>query len=335
MVAPGKIRRVPVQRYNKSGKLAAIYRHDGYVGYAVLELSPGMDSITNIRNPKFLKSGTFSPTKYEVEIEEKKVRKEGNITTFNYRFVRILAPEDTDLHRWMSTESLGALPVSPEEGFTLEERAWAGEREGNLTGGIVLGTITIGTIMLSITAFLRDSSYLFFALIAVIAGWFFFTYPWKVPRKSLPIKLDELKAHKENLRRQAKDRFLAARTAFEKALEDFSTWERLSPQNFEAAVSRKLEREGFKVKTTQYSRDGGVDVEAIDNQGAPVIVQAKRYKKKVGVAVVREMIGVRESRPDRPRTIIYALVGFTRGAQQLAEKSDIELRDVRTELLHI
>lgn len=335
MAAPENVRRVPVQRYDKSGKLAAIYCREGYAGYTVLELSPGMDSITNIRNPKFVKSDTFHPTKYEVEIKEEQVSKEENITTFKFRLVRVLAPEDTDLQRWMSTDRLDALPVSPEEGFTPEERAWAGEREGNLGGGIVLGIINIGAVSLSINGYLNDSGYLFFVIVAAVTGWFFFRYPWKFPKKPLPAKLAELKAHKENLRRQTKERSLAARTAFEKALEDFATWERLSSQNFEVAISMHLEREGFSVKITQHSRDGGVDVEAVDDQGLPVIVQAKRYRQNVGVGVVREMIGVRESRADRPRTIIFSLVGFTRGAQQLAETADIELRDIRNEVLHL
>ncbi len=154
-------------------------------------------------------------------------------------------------------------------------------------------------------------------------------------KRPLPNKLDEFKAHKESMRQQTNDRFLAATAAFEKALDDFATWEMLSPREFEVAIYIRLKREGFNVTTTQFSSDAGVHVEAIDSEGFPVIVQAKQYKKNVGVAVVRGMIGVRESRPDRPRTIIYSLVGFTRGAQRLAETSGIELRNVRTELLHI
>ena len=78
-----------------------------------------------------------------------------------------------------------------------------------------------------------------------------------------------------------------------------------------------------------------VDIEATDTKGQPVIVQAKQYRKNVGVAVVREMIGVRQSRSDDPRTIIYALVGFTGGAKALAEMESVELRAVRNELLHL
>lgn len=330
MAAPENIRRLQVLRYNKSGRLVVIFQRSGYVGWTVIELSPDMKSIKDIRNPKYIKSETYNPIfKYNVEISEKEVGTEGNSTIYEYRLIRVLSPEDTDVVRWMSTESLDALPVSPEEGFTPEERAWAGEREGNLGGGIVLGIITIWALGLSLAI-----GYLF-ALIAAVTGWFLLKYPWRIPKKPLPSKLDELKAYKENMRRQAKERSLAVRTAFEKALEDFATWERLSPQDFEVAISMHLEREGFSVKITQHSRDGGVDVEAIDDEGLPVIVQAKRYRKNVGVGIVREMIGVRESRADRPRTIIFSLVGFTRGAQQLAETSDIELRDIRNEVLHL
>jgi HJR/Mrr/RecB family endonuclease len=47
------------------------------------------------------------------------------------------------------------------------------------------------------------------------------------------------------------------------------------------------------------------------------------------------MIGVRESRIDKPKVMIYSLSGFTRGAKDLAEKNGVELRDVRSEWLKV
>jgi HJR/Mrr/RecB family endonuclease len=147
--------------------------------------------------------------------------------------------------------------------------------------------------------------------------------------------MDQLAIHKAELRKGANDRLIETKTAFQSALQDYSTWEQLSPRDFEVAVAMKLQKNGLKVQATRYSKDGGVDVEATDESGCPVIVQTKRYKNNVGVSVVREMIGVRESRPDKPRTIIYSLVGFTKGARQLAQESEIELRDVRSDLLRV
>lgn len=335
MAEPANIRRVAVQRYTKSGKLVAIFHHGGYVGYTVLELSPAIDSIRKIRNPHFFRSEALSPTKFQVDIEETLIDTAGGSASFSYRLVRVLTPEDTDLARWMSTESLDALPVSPGEALTPEERAWAGERKGNVGGGIVLGAVMVGAALLSMRGYSNGSSYVFSALIAIVTAFFLIKYPWKPSQKPLPAKLDELKTYKNKMRQQASVRFTTARTAFEKALDTLAAWENLSPRDFEAAVSTRLEQEGFTVKRARYAQDGGVDVEAIDDHGLPVIVQAKQHLSKVGASVVREMIGIRESRPVRPRTIIYSLVGFTRGAEKLADSQGIELRDVRSELLHL
>jgi len=85
-------------------------------------------------------------------------------------------------------------------------------------------------------------------------------------------------------------------------------------------------------EVTKHSGDGGIDIEA-EKDGLDIIVQAKRYSSKVGVAVVREMAGVREARGGSPKTIIFALSGFTRGAKDLAYELNIELRSIRNELL--
>lgn len=100
-------------------------------------------------------------------------------------------------------------------------------------------------------------------------------------------------------------------------------------------MSIKLEEEGFQVRLTQYNKDGGIDVEAIDVVGHPAIIQVKKHRSPVGVAVVREMIGIRSCRRDCPRTLIISLVGFTRGARDLAASAEVELRDIRSELLNL
>lgn len=329
----GNVRRVRLYKYEKSGKLAAIFAHGGHIGYCVVELSPDMQTITNTRNPKYIKRDALSPTQYWVEMVEKNEGKEGDHTLFSYRLLRVLSPEDLNEDRWMSTVSLDELPVSPEPSLTREEELWAGKREGNLVGGIILAAITFGTIIFAVQGYLEHSGYVFPGLIAAVAGFVLLKYPWKVPKSPRPAKLQELIVHKEALRQKVTNEYTAARTEFEKVLEDYRTWEELSPKDFELALSLRLQNEGYEVETTQFSKDGGIDIEAKDKEGIPVIVQAKQYSTNVGVAVVREMVGIRESRPDKPRTIIYSLVGFTRGAKQLAEQDGVELRDIKSEVL--
>lgn len=329
------IRRETVLRYRKSGKLALVFTHPGHDSYVVLNLSSDMQTITGTRTVKFINRNIILGTKYEVEFAEKKEGYDGKQTVFSYRLVRVLTSEDTDQERWTSTASLEDLPVSPEMEFTREERIWAGEREGNLGGGIALAVVTVGGAGFAIMGYMNGSGYIFPGLVGGTAGYFLITYKWRLPKKPRPEKLEELSAFKTRLRERAHDKYLAAKTKFEKALEDYDYWESLSPQKFELAVSLRLEKEGYKVEITQYVRDGGVDIHAVDDEGAPMIVQAKQYSSNVGVAVVREIIGVRESSPAKPKALIFSLVGFTRGARELAEKESVELRDIKCELLGI
>ena len=64
-------------------------------------------------------------------------------------------------------------------------------------------------------------------------------------------------------------------------------------------------------------------------------MQAKHYSGNVGVAVVREMIGIKTSRSGYPRTLVFSLMGFTRGAKQLAVEQIIELRDIKSEMIKV
>ena len=95
-----------------------------------------------------------------------------------------------------------------------------------------------------------------------------------------------------------------------------------------------LKKEDYDLKTTKTTGDGGVDLYGFDPYGQRIIVQAKRYSSKVGVSVVREMIGVRKTHTDNPITMVFSLYGFTNGAIELAEKEDIILRNIRDELFN-
>jgi len=324
------VKRVQVQRYEKSGKLAAIYGLGRYEGYVVIELTPDMAGIVDIRNPKYIKSDAFSATRYEAEIVQTIAN--GQIRC---RLVRVLAPEDTKIERWTSTRSLADLPVSPEEHIFTEERAWAGAREGEFGGRLFFAGVAAFAAYFSVTGFVQADGGPVSAIVALVAAVISARLPWKLPKKPEPVKLAELSAYKAALRERSRAKNEAAKTEFENRLRDYSVWERLSPQDFELAVSIRLEKEGYDVQATQYSKDGGVDIEAVGNQKQPVIVQVKQYKNNVGVAVVREMIGVRTNRNDNPQTMIFSLVGFTRGARELAEAENIELRDIKSELLKV
>ncbi len=326
----GRIVRTQVYQYSKSGKLAAIVRQAG--SYMVLSLSPDMRSITEVVNRRYVKRELLSATKYQIEAREIHTTNEKGAFV-SYRLVRVLTASDTDPERWQTTASLNDLPVSPEPELTAEEKIWVGERPGNIAAGATLVALTI---TLTATAIYASSGTSYFVgVLALISAWFLFRFEWCRHKSGTPEKIDEVVSRKQDLRERAASVINSAKTQFENLLHEKSNWDKLSPKEFEFAISTKLQKEGFQVSLTRYSRDGGVDLEAIDPAGKPVIVQAKKYSGNVGVAVVREMIGIRESRPDRPRTIIYSLNGFSRDAKSFASNNGVELRDVKSELLSI
>ena len=176
--------------------------------------------------------------------------------------------------------------------MTAEERAWAGERPGNLGYGLALTSVIVGSLAVTIGAVERNAQYVF-SFVALVAFILLIKHRWKLPKRPTPQKIKELRSYKESMKLGAQKSYASTKTKFGKALEEYTNWEVLTPRQFESAVSLKLERDGFKVQVTNYSNDGGVDIEGADPDGHSTIIQAKQHKKPVGVSVVREMIGVR------------------------------------------
>lgn len=106
----------------------------------------------------------------------------------------------------------------------------------------------------------------------------------------------------------------------------------------EKAVGSILrERLGATLEITKETRDGGVDFFGFDSERGQFVVEVKRWKKPVGVSVVRQIAGVLFR--ERLKTgLLVATAGFSRDARTEAmafsdRKSphpiDIELVDVR------
>jgi HJR/Mrr/RecB family endonuclease len=293
-----------------------------------------MQQIASVQQRRYIKQELLRRTEYSIEV---RLELTGNY--YRYDLIRVLSPADLAPERWQSTASLKDLPVSPEAEFTSEELRWAGQRDSKGLG-CVLAIVFVGAVLLTPTIIegVRDLIFrtLIVAVVAILGIGFLALYFWEQEERSpAPEKLSELTAHKQSLREQRLAQYTSARTEFETKLENFDAWIALSPHEFELALSLRLEKEGFKVKTTRYSKDGGVDIDAIDAFGDTKIIQAKKYASNVGVATVREMIGVRANRVDHPKAMIYSLNGFSREAKELAKKHGIELRDIKSELLKI
>lgn len=66
----------------------------------------------------------------------------------------------------------------------------------------------------------------------------------------------------------------------------------LSPPQFEQYVADRIfARQGFTAINTRDVKDGGIDVELIDEQGRRAVVQCKRYRGTVGEETVRDLYG--------------------------------------------
>ncbi|WP_170373401.1 restriction endonuclease [Ruegeria arenilitoris] len=335
------VSRLDVFKYNKSGKAIAYHLPQRGIGVIVLDLSPDLQEISGIRTVRQLRHANLSPTEYRLEVEINITERLTNELEVTAKILRVLTSDDTSIARWQSEPNLSRLPVSPHPEVTQEELAWAGKREGTIGEGV--GMLLFSVAALAITVVLISGG----SPIGIVASLFtglmgsgallgLRKHDWSLPRSADPEKLEELHRWKYSLRQKAEKADRAALTAFDARLEEFSGWQTLSPLEFEHAVARALEKMGFSSTTvTQASKDGAVDIEAIDEAGRTTIIQAKKHSKNVGVAVVRELVGVRSTRPDVDRVIVFSLVGFTKGARELAEKTGIELMDARSLTLRV
>lgn len=103
----------------------------------------------------------------------------------------------------------------------------------------------------------------------------------------------------------------------------------LTPFEFENLVNNLFDRIGFDSKTTQSSRDGGVDVVAFDPRpilGGKVVIQAKRYKNVVGVSAVRDLYGTMINEGAN-KGILVATSHYGKDAYDFAKDKPIELID--------
>ena len=92
-------------------------------------------------------------------------------------------------------------------------------------------------------------------------------------------------------------------------------------QIFEREMTELFKQLGWKVKLTQPSKDGGVDIILDNLNGEVCIVQCKFHKNKIGVEPIRALWGVKDSF-NADRVIMLAYAGTTKGGEEfIAEKN--------------
>ena len=73
------------------------------------------------------------------------------------------------------------------------------------------------------------------------------------------------------------------------------------------------------VKVMGGAGDGGVDLRVQDPDGVEAIIQAKRYAKPAGPAIVRELIGTLALHKSAKYAVLACTGGFSTGAEATAE----------------
>lgn len=104
----------------------------------------------------------------------------------------------------------------------------------------------------------------------------------------------------------------------------------LSPRRFEEVIAEVLARDGYDVTLTAASRDGGVDLWAVDHRKLGkfvILVECKRYApdRPVGVGVARQLYGV-VRKEGANAGVVASTSFFTRGAQEFAQNVPFELQ---------
>ena len=101
----------------------------------------------------------------------------------------------------------------------------------------------------------------------------------------------------------------------------------LSWREFERLIAQSFREQGYSViENDGPGADGGIDVR-LRRSGETTIVQCKHYRNsRVGVAVIREMLGVQVSE-EADATMVVTTGKFTQEARAFAEKNGIRLYD--------
>ena len=104
-------------------------------------------------------------------------------------------------------------------------------------------------------------------------------------------------------------------------------WRSISDAEFEKEVGKWYKDKGYKVKVTQKSSDGGVDI-ILQKDDEISYVQCKQWKDYVPVSIVRELYGVMSLHNVKKGDIV-CLKGGTKGANDFAVECGIRIITLR------
>jgi len=104
--------------------------------------------------------------------------------------------------------------------------------------------------------------------------------------------------------------------------------DKMDGKTFERYLKVFFEKLGYQVERTSYIGDYGADLVATNN-GVKTVIQAKRYKSKVGIKSVQEAVASKGYyQCDKAMVVTNSYV--TNQARTLASRNKVELWDRRT-----
>ncbi|WP_445661950.1 restriction endonuclease [Bacillus sp. FSL K6-1338] len=101
--------------------------------------------------------------------------------------------------------------------------------------------------------------------------------------------------------------------------------DQMNGRQFEEYLSSLYQALGYQTEVTKGSGDFGADL-VLKNNGTKIVVQAKRYKNKVGIQSVQEVVGAKRYY-DAVHAWVVTNNYFTEPARKLAHANDVLLID--------
>lgn len=126
----------------------------------------------------------------------------------------------------------------------------------------------------------------------------------------------EQERYAEEMARAAKQR----KEAWARDRSELSEQRKLSGQQYEQLVGTVFERQGYMVRYTPASGDGGVDI-FLENKGRQEIVQCKNREDSVGIEEVQRLYGV-FAHHRAQRAYLITTSKFTAAAKDFAKNKD-------------
>lgn len=101
--------------------------------------------------------------------------------------------------------------------------------------------------------------------------------------------------------------------------------DQMSGAKFEEYLKAHFENLGYRVKLTPKSNDYGADL-IVSNKKKTIVVQAKRYKSKVGNSAIQQIVAAK-AYYNADECMVVTNSFFTKNAEKLAEANGVVLID--------